>query len=79
VADIIEKYEDAKETELTNEKDEELFSTLSYEDGVATDDLFLTNLSQWLIKWTSNVNVAQRLEIITNKLQDEIRKSWNIY
>lgn len=78
VAEIIEMYLDAMDAELTNEKDEALFATLSDIDGAATDDQFLKNLSQWIAKYTGNVNVAQRLNILVIKLQDDIRKSWNI-
>ena len=56
-----------------------LFATLVMDDGkTASDDMFLENLARWILDNTQNVNVAQRLNIIAIKLQDEIRKSWNI-
>lgn len=51
--------------------DKKLFATLEWRSKMAQDSQFLKNLSKWILKYTSNVNVSQRLAILANKIVDE--------
>lgn len=47
--------------------DTELFDTLGKEEITYTDKEFLSNLADWIYKYTGNVNVSQKLRIISNE------------
>lgn len=48
--------------------DKDLFDTLKWGKETASEKQFLKKLSTWIINNTGNVNVAQRLAILSDKV-----------